>query len=94
MDEHLTQRLVELGHLGMIPACCLGLVAGGGQKETDWSEAETLSESLGSLLIPTGAPKQFLELCTKAHTKYRVFFRKTFAKLAYEKGERHFSIHM
>lgn len=25
---HLTQRLVELGHLGMIPACRLGLVAG------------------------------------------------------------------
>lgn len=23
----LTQRLVQLGHLGVVPACCLGLVA-------------------------------------------------------------------
>lgn len=30
--ENLTQRLVELGHLGMIPTCCLGLVAEMGQK--------------------------------------------------------------
>lgn len=34
---HLTQRLVELGHLGMVPACRLGLVAGEGQKETEGS---------------------------------------------------------
>ncbi len=35
-SENLTQRLVELSHLGMIPACCLGLVAGEGQKDTEW----------------------------------------------------------
>ena len=51
MDKHLTQRLVELGHLGMIPACCLGLVAEEGQKETDWSDAETFSGSLGLLWL-------------------------------------------
>lgn len=39
-NEHLTQRLVELGHLGMIPACCLGLVAGKGQKRARRSDAE------------------------------------------------------
>lgn len=41
---HLTQRLVELGHLGMIPACCLGLVAGKGQKGTEWSDAQLIKQ--------------------------------------------------
>lgn len=31
--DSLTQRLVELGHLGVVPACRLGLVAGEGQKK-------------------------------------------------------------
>lgn len=30
--RRLTQRLVKLGHLGMIPACCLGLVTGWDKK--------------------------------------------------------------
>lgn len=93
--------MVELGHLGMIPACCLGLVAGGGQKETDWSEAETLSESLGSLRLlflytadSNRRPETVFGVVYKSSYQIQVIFPNTFAKLAYEKGERHFSIHM
>lgn len=45
----LTQRLVELCHLWMVPACRLGLMAAGGQeRDTGTREAEDGNQELGT----------------------------------------------